>query len=75
MQCLPVHIDVGTNNEALLQDIAYMGLKQRRDRSPLYDDLVEEFFDACQHKYGRTVLMQVGQSMSICSLSCQCSLR
>jgi len=57
-ECLPVHIDVGTNNEALLQDIAYMGLKQRRDRSPRYDDLVEEFFDACQHKYGRTVLMQ-----------------
>ena len=58
-QCLPVHIDVGTNNEALLQDISYMGLKQRRDRSQLYDDLIEEFFAACQHKYGRTVLMQV----------------
>ena len=74
MQCLPVHIDVGTNNEALLQDIAYMGLKQRRDRSPRYDDLVEEFFDACQHKYGRTVLMQVGQSMFIYSLLYECPL-
>jgi malate dehydrogenase (oxaloacetate-decarboxylating)(NADP+) len=36
----------------------YMGLKQPRDRSPAYDALIEEFFDACQAVYGKNVLMQ-----------------
>jgi malate dehydrogenase (oxaloacetate-decarboxylating)(NADP+) len=57
-QCLPVHIDVGTNNEALHDDPYYMGLKQHRDRSHAYYDLVQEFFTACQKKYGRSVLLQ-----------------
>jgi malate dehydrogenase (oxaloacetate-decarboxylating)(NADP+) len=35
-----------------------MGLKKHRDRSPAYDALIEEFFTACQKKYGKNVLMQ-----------------
>jgi hypothetical protein len=54
-----VHIDVGTNNKELLSDPIYMGLRQERDRSPLYDELIEEFFLACKDKYGENVLLQV----------------
>ena len=36
----------------------YMGLRQERDRSPAYDELIQEFFDACHDKYGKQVLMQ-----------------
>jgi malate dehydrogenase (oxaloacetate-decarboxylating)(NADP+) len=35
-----------------------MGLRQQRERGPAYDDLIQEFFDACQDKYGRQVLIQ-----------------
>ena len=41
----------------------YMGLRQERDRSPAYGELIQEFFDACQDKYGRNVLMQVSHDL------------
>uniref|UniRef100_A0A7S2L0D0 Malic enzyme n=2 Tax=Leptocylindrus danicus TaxID=163516 RepID=A0A7S2L0D0_9STRA len=57
-QVLPVHIDVGTNNEAFLHDPFYLGLKQPRERGPAYDSLIEEFFEASQDKFGKNVLIQ-----------------
>jgi len=49
--CLPVTIDAGTNNEELLNDVLYVGLRQRRLRGEPYDDLVEEFIMAVQELY------------------------
>jgi malate dehydrogenase (oxaloacetate-decarboxylating)(NADP+) len=45
-QCLPVMLDVGTDNERLLNDPLYNGLERHRERGQLYDDLVEEFVTA-----------------------------
>lgn len=50
-QCLPVMLDVGTNNEALRNDPLYLGIDSERLRGAAYDELVEEFVVAVQEKY------------------------
>lgn len=44
--CLPVVLDVGTDNEALLADPYYIGLNRRRVRGQEYDEFVTEFMES-----------------------------
>ncbi|MDJ0908084.1 MAG: NAD-dependent malic enzyme [Woeseiaceae bacterium] len=49
--CLPVMLDVGTDNESLLNDPLYNGLERRRVRGEEYDELVDEFMTAVQEEF------------------------
>ncbi|MCB9876740.1 MAG: NAD-dependent malic enzyme [Planctomycetes bacterium] len=54
--CLPITLDVGTNNSALLGDRFYVGLRQPRLVGQDYDDLIEEFVTAVQRVFPQTLL-------------------
>ncbi len=54
--CLPIMLDVGTENEALLADPLYMGLRRRRVRGAEFDDLVGELITAASAAWPRVLI-------------------
>ncbi|MFY7924108.1 MAG: NAD-dependent malic enzyme [Gemmatimonas sp.] len=56
MQCLPITIDVGTDNAHLRESPAYMGLRQPRLRGAAYDALLDEFVEAVQERFPHVCL-------------------
>jgi malate dehydrogenase (oxaloacetate-decarboxylating)(NADP+) len=54
--CLPITIDVGTNNAALLEDPLYLGLRQPRVRGEPYYAFIDEFVETVQELFPKSCI-------------------
>jgi len=53
---LPILLDCGTNNEKLLKDPLYLGLKRKRPNTDELDAFVQEFVDAVQDLFPQSCI-------------------
>lgn len=54
--CLPVMLDVGTNNEKLLNDPMYMGARHKRINQDEYDEFLDMFINAVKRRWPHVML-------------------
>lgn len=63
---LPITLDVGTNNESLLNDGLYLGLRQKRVRGPEFYAFVDEFLHAVKDKWPHCLVQFEDFSNDVC---------
>jgi malate dehydrogenase (oxaloacetate-decarboxylating) len=55
-RCIPVSLDVGTNNESLLNDPLYLGERHSRERGSKYDDFIAAYIDTVSRLFPKALL-------------------
>ena len=53
---LPIQLDVGTNNEALLNDPLYMGWRHKRLSGREYEDFIDQFIKTIRKRFPKVII-------------------
>lgn len=54
--CLPITLDIGTNNQSLIDDSLYLGVKKKRLDGKEYDEFIEKFVMAVKRHFPNALL-------------------
>ncbi len=55
-QCMPIVLDLGTNNQLLREDLLYLGYPHPRLEDEAYYEMVDEFIKAVQQRFPKALL-------------------
>jgi len=69
-QCLPITIDVGTNNEKLLNDEFYIGLKQKRATGQVWSSLALTDIQINAHFFKKIIWVWCFYSVNVIIVCC-----
>lgn len=56
LRAIPVVLDVGTDNHALLNDPGYLGVRRPRVRGEAYEEFLRSFVEAAQRRYPHALI-------------------
>ena len=56
LSTVPICVDVGTNNQAFLDDPFYLGLRQKRISEPEMDEFMDEFMDEMTQAFPKMMI-------------------
>lgn len=55
-QCMPIVLDLGTNNQPLREDLLYLGYPHPRLEDEAYYEMVDEFIKAVQQRFPKALI-------------------
>lgn len=68
LSTIPICVDVGTNNQAFLDDPFYLGLRQKRISEPEMDEFMDEFMHEMTQAFPKMMIQFEVSAVNVSSM-------